>query len=221
MAVFHHHQRGLSYYGCRSLSELADRIQKHKQDKSTLTLRHIFKIERPLQDSITLEEMMAIGSKFDLLEKFRQLGLQRNGHYPFNPEDDVPPPEPEKLTSYSDKVETIFKLFTAAQKFPEAGKYIYIYVNDEHHVSYRQFNMAYPVEGVQRHIEQENDDPYVKIIMAMDLTKDFDDQIRSGDITPESMVSFENLKRKPLVTITVPQIIATSPTVIHPNFRKT
>lgn len=98
---------------------------------------------------------------------------------------------------YSEKVQELHRLFDTA-RVNGLWNYLYIYINELNELSYIALPNQWNPTDLENHLNLLKQDQFSQVIVAMDLRKSFDSQIRSGNFNPEQFVSWESLRYHPL-----------------------
>lgn len=100
---------------------------------------------------------------------------------------------------YSEKIKQIHRIFDE-QRCKALYNNLYIVLTDNNELQSHILPKTCDIADVNQFLDCPNTGH--AIILSLDLSKSFDDQIRSGDFDPEQLLSFESLRKMPLDCLT-------------------
>ncbi|HPD82582.1 MAG: hypothetical protein R3D88_06785 [Alphaproteobacteria bacterium] len=119
---------------------------------------------------------------------------------------------------YSEKIKQIHRIFDE-QRCKALHNNLYIVLTDNNELQSHILPKTYDIADVNQFLDCLNTGH--AIILSLDLSKNFDDQIRSGDFDPEQLLSFESLRKMPLDCLTqaakTESVLRNSPSVLGPK----
>ena len=210
---------GFQFYSFKDEDELLRLVPSSKANtvpikKTGLELQFTFHLTKPFTDQFPTKYIKSVRDTNNILKAFIDIAEQHhfdNGGYGdfSKPELIQGAKEPKPRINidddwqasanpdspYSEKIQRIHEKFDSARETAIYNNF-YVILNGDDDLTQITFKDAHSITDANNFLQREN--PLTMIIMALDLSKDFDTQIRSGRFDPEQLKDWDSLKAYPL-----------------------